>query len=185
MVRLGVLLWKMFQELVLPSSTYKLVTPSGAPPLKEMILKELGKEDSKSNVLEKTAEDAETHAKVWGSRELYADADRLDVINLIKTLVLADIANAYSSVLPGNPNVSERQTRIALSAVRDLAETVVLSIIDKNFNLADVGAKSDRSNLDILDMLLKTGRFTIGFLGREDIRKRAQQLMSRGGEGSV
>ena len=131
-VCLELLVGEMFQELVLPCSTYKLVTPFGAPPLAENVAKELGVKEPLSCAGLMEADKAPgKQAETWDSKELYASSDRLNVVNLLKTLVLTDSANAYSSVLSGNPNVSERQTRIALSAVRDLAETIVLSFIDK------------------------------------------------------
>ena len=62
--------------------------------------------------------------------------------------------------------------RISLSDLPDLWEVIALSIIDKVYNLADVGAKCDRLNLAIFRTLLQEGRFSICFLVRKAIASR-------------
>ena len=184
-VCLGILVGGMFQDLALPNILYKLVTPFGAPPVASQISDEIHNRTAEKNRLGEVDEHEEQTARRRDIQTLFQPNGRFNLINLLETLILTDSANAYPSVLPGNPNVSDRQTRIALSAVRDLAETTVLSFVGKNCNLADVRAKSERSNLDILLAFLKKGRFTIGFPGGEEATKRIRIQKENDGKGSV
>ena len=82
----------------------------------------------------------------------------LDLQNMIKTIVMTDSANAYSSILSGNPMCSEKQVRISLFCVRDVMDIITLSFIDKTFNLSDSGAK-ERGDYKIAHHFFRTGFF--------------------------
>ena len=90
-------------------------------------------------------------------------------------MLLTDSANAYSTVLPGNPSFAEKQTRIGLSRIRGRTDVLTSSFIDKDFNLADDATK-ERSNYKILHSFLSEGYFEIGFMVREEVLRRRKLL---------
>ena len=160
---------KVFTELINDkASMYALVTPFGAPPGSDSVLSEISNTPKKPRATASNSE--ELNEKLFG-----LSSKRCILENWIKTLVLTDSANAYSSILCGNPHTLERQTRLTLSVVRDMGQLIVLSFADKDFNLADAGTKHDHANRAILSTFLKTGYFSIAFLGRAALLKKKQK----------
>ena len=157
-----ILLGKVYREIVDGSESYKLITPFGRAPLASQIIDELD--------LPRPLKPAEVK-EMTNEALFHKNHALLALENLVKTLLLTDSANAYSSVLSGNPSCAEKQTRIGLGCVRDRSDVITLSFIDKDFNLADATTK-ERSNFKILHLFFEEGYFRIGFLGREEVGKR-------------
>ena len=88
--------------------------------------------------------------------------------NLVKTLVMADCANAYSSIASGYPRCVEKQLRISLSCIRDMTDVLNISFVDKDFNLADSSTK-EYGLEKIATAFLDSGYFKVGFLGRKEL----------------
>ena len=147
----------VFSELINDkSSSYALITPFGSPPGASTVLSEIAGVSSKPMVAVQNSN--ELNEKLFGM-----SSKRCILENWIKTLILTDSANAYSSILCGNPHTLERQTRLTLSVVRDMGHLIVLSFIDKDFNLPDAGTKHEHANTKILSTFLKTGFPALGF----------------------
>lgn len=85
--------------------------------------------------------------------------------------MFTDAANAYTSVMSGFPNTTERFLRINLSYIRDLSPLVVLTYIDKNYNLSDSGTKTEQGKHTLLQMAMQYNWFKFGFIGRKNIRE--------------
>ena len=71
------------------------------------------------------------------------------------TFAFTDAANAYTSVMSGFPNTTERFARINLSYFRDLSPLVVLTYIAKNYNLGDPGTKTLQGKHTLLQMSMR------------------------------
>ena len=160
---------KFFPELVNNSRAYSLVTPFGSPPSFSEIIAELNNELPK---LTTTESNEQLNEQLYG-----LESKKCILENWIKTLVLTDSANAYSCILSGNPKCQERQVRLTLAVVRDLSQLLVLSFIDKDYNLSDCGTKDERSNKSILLSFLDSSYFKIGFLGRSELLRRKAEAM--------
>ena len=82
-------------------------------------------------------------------------------------LILTDCCSLYGAILRLHPRTIERCARITLSFLRDALLMLAISYVDSTVNLGDVGAKHAGS-LGILDHYLRTGRFTLSFVGRKE-----------------
>ena len=164
---LEILTGTVYRELADGNKSFNLITPFGLPSLAEQIQAEIFSDCSSKSVPTATS-----------ANILFDKANELaDLPNMVKTIVMTDSANAYSSILPGNPSCSEKQVRISLLRVRDVMDILTLSFIDKTFNLSDSGAE-ERGDYKIAHHFFRTGFFKVGFLGREEVSKRAKQLSS-------
>ena len=91
---------------------------------------------------------------------------------LFHPMILTDCCSLYGAILRLQPKTVERRTRITLAFLRDSLQIIAFSYIDATVNLGDVGTKHAGS-LGILGHFLKTGRFTLSFVGR---KKRRQEM---------
>ena len=99
---------------------------------------------------------------------------------MLKTFVFTDASNAYSSIISGFPSTTERFLRINLSYIRDLTPLIVLTYIDKDYNLSDSGSKSTNGQHSLLLLAMQYNTFKFGFIGREKIRGLTERFVSIG-----
>ena len=90
-----------------------------------------------------------------------------EVSELFKPMLLTDCCSLFSSILRMQPNAQERCSRIIMAHLRDLQSLLSISFADASTNLGDVGTKHGGNN-NILQKFMKTGRFTISFVGRKE-----------------
>ena len=172
---------KFPKELLEPAEGYILQTPFGLVPSIEEVQKELysitsryranqtdgagtiqDKQDKK-NEIDSEARSKKIRSKLSDFETKYVD--------LLKLLVFADSSNAYDSILSGHPATAERTLRIQLSYVRDLSNLRCLSFIDKDYNIADSGAKTIGGEKRLLHIAMMYNAFKFGFLGRKEVGK--------------
>ena len=85
---------------------------------------------------------------------------------LFHPMLLTDCCSLYGAILRLQPKTTERCTRITLAFLRDVMSLIAFSFVDATVNLGDIGTKHAGS-LGILDTFLRTGRFTLSFVGRK------------------
>ena len=118
-------------------------------------------------------------AKTQREKLLTFDREQID---LRKLLVLTDSANAYASLVSGHPAPNEKKLRVLLRYVRNILNLLAISFLDKDYNLADAGAKGNLGNRRLLGIAAETNISKIGFIGRQavkklrDDRKRAEKV---------
>ena len=110
----------------------------------------------------------------------FADAFNESHVEMLKTFVFTDASNAYSSIISGFPSTTERFLRINLSYIRDLTPLIVLTYIDKDYNLSDSGSKSTNGQHSLLLLAMQYNTFKFGFIGREKIRGLTERFVSIG-----
>ena len=91
--------------------------------------------------------------------------------DLSQSLVVTDSADAYASILCGNPHCAENQDMMCLSCVRDVSEVLAISFAGKRYNLAESGAKV-RGDHEIVHIFPHGGYFKVGVLARREMSKR-------------
>ena len=175
---------RFFREIPEPSSGYLLQTPLGLVPSGEEVqqeMKELAmKADTEKSLPSKKHEmNLKDEPKMLSVEDSKENMDRIrgnlvqfdnKYVGMLKLLVFTDSANAYASILSGHPATSERTLRIQLSYVRDLSALCCVSFIDKDYNLADAGAKTVGGKNRLLHIAMSYSAFKFGFLGRKKVR---------------
>ena len=88
------------------------------------------------------------------------------IVFLRRAILLTDSDICYSAVLAGKSNAAERTVRAQLAYIRDMSETISLTFIDKDYNLADSLSKTKGGQHSLLLNFLRYSLFRIGFVGR-------------------
>ena len=100
-------------------------------------------------------------------KETYVSMTMVDAVeNRVKSVILTDCANAYSSVSSITAGSADRAMRLHLAYIRDNASTNILSFCDAVFNLADLGTKLGASAVN-WRKFLQSGVFFVSFIGRK------------------
>ena len=86
---------------------------------------------------------------------------------MFRPLLLTNCCSLFSSILRMQPNANERCARIILAHLRDLQALITISSVDASVNIGGAGTKHGGSTV-LLYEFLKTGRFTISFVGRKE-----------------
>ena len=96
-------------------------------------------------------------------------------VGVMKLLMLTGSANAYSSLVTGFPRTAEKSLRIILPYTRNLLTVMCISFIDKDYNLADCGTKSETRILSLWKKVLQFNIPKIGFMGRSWVQDKRTQ----------
>ena len=179
----GIFPGQFIKEIIDSTDNYALQTPfDAAPPLGE-VKRGAHQMNSGSGVPEThselSAEDMISTHRIMSERkmvEVFNDA----YIEILKTFVFTDASNAYTSIMSGFPSTSECFLRINLSYIRDLTPLVVLTYIDKNYNLSDSGRKSVDGQHSLLLIAMQFNAFKFGFLGRRAIKGMTAEFEKKG-----
>ena len=172
---LEMIMGQFCKELVDPSTQFKLLIPFGAAPTNEDVFNELfGKEKTPAQVFDLRGESKQKEMLEKAMRKLEENPDYMQ--SWCRLLLMTDSYNCYSSILSGSPKNSEKSINIQLAYVRDISESLALTFIDKNFNLADCSTKTHGDNNKILRTFLKYGCFKIGFLGRVKVKEMLSKI---------
>ena len=94
-------------------------------------------------------------------------------VRRIRSVLLTDCANAYSSVCSMSAGSSEKSIRLLMAHLRNHIVTNILSYCDALMNLGGVGTKLKASSTRWKQFALG-GIFHISFLGRKRVREAIQ-----------
>ena len=145
-------------------NSYSVISPFGLSPCEEDTMEELNIPADSSGKQEKNDDHPKIEIREQTLRDKLFQFDQ-EHVEMMKLLVLADSANAYSSLASGFPNPTEKTIKVLLSYIRNWMNLLALSFVDKDYNLADCGTKKDTVANRLLRVVAQTNIFKIGFMG--------------------